>query len=102
MSTPGTPTESGYAYERTVNITPNAAIASFGVENWSDNSNAIGNWITISQSLSNPSAWNIRVLPNETGKPTETHFVYPASLKTNARLIAFRNFIFSKVGEWKF
>jgi len=41
-------------------------------------------------------------LPNETGKPTETHFVYPASLKTNARLIAFRNFIFSKVNEWKF
>jgi DNA-binding transcriptional LysR family regulator len=22
-----------------------------------------------------------KVLPNETGKPTETHFVYPASLK---------------------
>ena len=43
-----------------------------------------------------------KVLPNETGKPTETHFVYPASLKTNARLIAFRNFIFSKVNEWKF
>ena len=43
-----------------------------------------------------------KVLPTETGKPTETHFVYPASLKTNARLIAFRNFIFSKVGEWKF
>ena len=43
-----------------------------------------------------------KVLPDETGKPTETHFVYPASLKTNARLIAFRNFIFSKVSEWKF
>ena len=43
-----------------------------------------------------------KVLPNETGKPTETYFVYPASLKTNARLIAFRNFIFSKVNEWKF
>ena len=43
-----------------------------------------------------------KVLPNETGKPTETHFVYPASLKNNARLVAFRNFIFSKVNEWKF
>jgi DNA-binding transcriptional LysR family regulator len=43
-----------------------------------------------------------KVLPEESGKPTETHFVYPASLKTNARLIAFRNFIFSKVSEWKF
>ena len=44
----------------------------------------------------------IKVLPDETGKPTETHFVYPASLKNNARLMAFRNFIFSKVSEWKF
>ena len=43
-----------------------------------------------------------KVLPEEPGKPTETHFVYPASLKTNARLIAFRNFIFSKLSEWKF
>jgi DNA-binding transcriptional LysR family regulator len=43
-----------------------------------------------------------KVLPEESGKPTETHFVYPASLKTNARLMAFRNFIFSKVNEWKF
>ena len=43
-----------------------------------------------------------KVLPNETGKPTETHFVYPASLKNAARLTAFRNFIFSKVNEWKF
>jgi DNA-binding transcriptional LysR family regulator len=44
----------------------------------------------------------IKVLPEESGKPTETHFVYPASLKTNARLMAFRNFIFSKVSQWKF
>ena len=44
----------------------------------------------------------IKVLPDEPGKPTETHFVYPASLKDNARLIAFRNFLFSKVNEWKF
>ena len=43
-----------------------------------------------------------KVLPDEPGKPTETHFVYPASLKNNARLMAFRNFIFSKVNEWKF
>ena len=43
-----------------------------------------------------------KVLPEETGKPTETHFVYPASLKNNARLMAFRNFIFTKVNEWKF
>jgi len=43
-----------------------------------------------------------KVLPNENGKPTETHFVYPASLKNNAKLMAFRNFIFSKVNEWKF
>ena len=43
-----------------------------------------------------------KVLPEESGKPTETHFVYPVSLKTNARLMAFRNFIFSKVSEWKF
>ena len=43
-----------------------------------------------------------KVLPTEPGKPTETHFVYPASLKNNARLIAFRNFIFGKVNEWKF
>ncbi len=43
-----------------------------------------------------------KVLPTEPGKPTETHFVYPESLKKNARLVAFRNFIFSKVNEWKF
>jgi len=43
-----------------------------------------------------------KVLPNETGKPTETHFVYPNSLRNVARLTAFRNFIFSKVNEWKF
>jgi len=51
-------------------------------------------------------AYNIpnltKVLPNQPGKPTETYFVYPASLKNVARLTAFRNFIFSKVNEWKF
>ncbi|MFL2883293.1 MAG: LysR family transcriptional regulator [Pelagibacteraceae bacterium] len=43
-----------------------------------------------------------KVLQTETGKPTETHFVYPSSLRNIARVKAFRNFIFSKVGEWKF
>jgi DNA-binding transcriptional LysR family regulator len=43
-----------------------------------------------------------KVLANESGSPTETHFVYPESLKNVARVTAFRNFIFSKVGEWKF
>ena len=43
-----------------------------------------------------------KVLPTEPGKPTETHFVYPESLKNNARLVAFRNFLLSKVNEWKF
>ena len=43
-----------------------------------------------------------KVLPNESGPQTETHFVYPESLKNVARVTAFRNFIFSKVGEWKF
>ena len=43
-----------------------------------------------------------KILPGESGKPTETHFVYPESLKEVARVKAFRNFIFSKVNEWKF
>ena len=43
-----------------------------------------------------------KVLPNEEGPKTETHFVYPDSLKKVARVKAFRNFIFSKVSEWKF
>ena len=43
-----------------------------------------------------------KVLPDEPGKPTETYFVYPSSLKNNARLVAFRNFLFTKVNEWKF
>ncbi len=43
-----------------------------------------------------------KVLPNEEGPKTETHFVYPESLKKVARVKAFRNFIFSKVNEWKF
>ena len=43
-----------------------------------------------------------KILPNEEGPKTETHFVYPESLKKVARVTAFRNFIFTKVGEWKF
>jgi len=43
-----------------------------------------------------------KILPAESGNPTETHFVYPSSLKNVARVTAFRNFIFSKVSEWKF
>ena len=43
-----------------------------------------------------------KVLPNESGPQTETHFVYPESLKYVARVTAFRNFIYSKVNEWKF
>ena len=43
-----------------------------------------------------------KVLPEEEGPNTETHFVYPESLKNVARVKAFRNFLFSKVSEWKF
>jgi len=43
-----------------------------------------------------------KILPNEAGPQTETHFVFPESLKNVARVTAFRNFIFSKVSEWKF
>ncbi len=43
-----------------------------------------------------------KVLPNQEGPQTETHFVYPESLKNVARVKAFRNFLFSKVSEWKF
>ena len=43
-----------------------------------------------------------KVLPNQEGPNTETHFVYPESLKNVARVTAFRNFLFSKVSEWQF
>ena len=43
-----------------------------------------------------------KVLPEQEGPNTETHFVYPESLKNVARVKAFRNFLFSKVSEWKF
>ena len=44
----------------------------------------------------------VKVLPEIEGPLTETHFVYPASMKNVARVTAFRNFIFSKVSQWKF
>jgi len=43
----------------------------------------------------------IKVLPNSEGPITEAHFVYPQSLKNTARIQAFRNFLFSKIGDWK-
>ena len=44
----------------------------------------------------------IRVLPQIEGPKTEAHFVYPQSLKNVGKVKAFRNFLFSKVSEWKF
>ena len=43
-----------------------------------------------------------RVLPKIEGPKTEAHFVYPQSLKNVARLVAFRNFLYSKVSKWEF
>ena len=43
----------------------------------------------------------IKVLPNSVGPITEAHFVYPQSLKNVARVQAFRNFLYSKIGDWK-
>jgi len=44
----------------------------------------------------------IKVLPKEEGPITEAHFVYPQSLKNVARVTSFRNFLYSKISEWKF
>jgi len=44
----------------------------------------------------------IRVLPNVEGPKTEAFFVYPQSLKDVARIVAFRNFLYSKVSKWEF
>jgi len=44
----------------------------------------------------------IRVLPKIEGPKTEAHFVYPPSLKNVARVIAFRNFLYSKIKNWEF
>ena len=43
----------------------------------------------------------IKILPNSAGPITEAHFVYPQSLKNVARVQAFRNFLYSKIGDWK-
>ena len=44
----------------------------------------------------------IRVLPQIEGPKTDVHFVYPQSLKNVARIVAFRNFLYSKVSKWGF
>ena len=44
----------------------------------------------------------IRVLPQVEGPKTEAYFVYPESLKNVARIIAFRNFLYSKIKKWEF
>ena len=44
----------------------------------------------------------VKVLPNTEGPKTEVHFVYPQSLKNVARVVAFRNFLYSKISEWEF
>ena len=44
----------------------------------------------------------VKVLPNIEGPITEAHFVYPQSMKNVARVQAFRNFLYSKISEWKF
>jgi len=44
----------------------------------------------------------IKVLPHIEGPRTEAHFVYPQSLRNVARIRAFRNFLYSKISEWKF
>ena len=44
----------------------------------------------------------IRVLPHVEGPKTEAHFVYPQSLKNVARIVAFRNFLYSKINKWEF
>ena len=43
----------------------------------------------------------VKVLANSAGPITEAHFVYPQSLKNVARVQAFRNFLYSKIGDWK-
>ena len=44
----------------------------------------------------------IKVLPQVSGPKSEAHFVYPQSLKNVARVVAFRNFLYSKVSKWSF
>jgi len=44
----------------------------------------------------------VKVLPKIEGPITEAHFVYPQSLKNEARIRVFRNFLYSKISEWEF
>ena len=44
----------------------------------------------------------VKVLPQIEGPKTEVYFVYPQSLRNMARVIAFRNFLYSKVSKWEF
>ena len=44
----------------------------------------------------------VKVLPQIEGPRTEAYFVYPQSLKNVARIIAFRNFLYSKISKWEF
>ena len=44
----------------------------------------------------------VKVLPKIEGPVTEAHFVYTESLKKEARLKAFRNFLYSKIRMWEF
>ena len=44
----------------------------------------------------------VKVLPQIEGPKTEAYFVYPQSLKNVARIIAFRNFLYTKVSKWEF
>ena len=57
---------------------------------------ALPDYITINQ----PNL--IKILPTVEGPITEAHFVYPQSMKNVARVQAFRNFLYSKISEWKF
>ena len=43
-----------------------------------------------------------KVLPQYEGPLSEAHFVYPQSLKNNAKVVAFRNFLYSKIVKWEF
>tara|TARA_B100000424_G_scaffold172835_1_gene133261 strand:- start:758 stop:1219 length:462 start_codon:yes stop_codon:yes gene_type:complete len=43
----------------------------------------------------------IKVLPSTEGPITEAHFVFPESLKNVARVTTFRNFLYSKISEFK-
>ena len=44
----------------------------------------------------------VKVLPQIEGPKTEAYFVYPQSLRNVARIIAFRNFLYSKISKWEF